>query len=92
MKKDIFFVDAQKMHENHPETFWAPCQEELDTIKIGDVVKICANNKERFHVIVTEVNGDDMTGRVSDALVMVDLDIDEVVHFKKENIYDFYNR
>jgi len=45
------FVDAQKMHKNHPRKFEIPSKEAIKDIKKGDFVKIC-NGKERFWVKV----------------------------------------
>jgi hypothetical protein len=41
------FVDAQQMHIENPSTFEAPSKEELDNLKKGDSVKVCAAG-ERF--------------------------------------------
>lgn len=55
-------MDAQKVHRLHPETFEVPTQEELNTIRAGDHVKLCFNNKERMWV---EVVGITDTGVIS---------------------------
>lgn len=54
--KTIHFLDAVKMHEENPETFQIPSQEEIDSITIGDHVKVCIwdehNQPERMWVEV----------------------------------------
>ena len=88
--KNIFYVNAQEMAKKHPDTFEAPTKEDLDAVKVGDSVKVCANQKERFWVTVTEVNNDDVIGTVDNDLVSVELAYDETIKFKKENIYSIY--
>lgn len=90
MEKNITFVNAQEMLAKHPDTFYAPSKEDLDAIKIGDSVKVCADNKERFWVTVTSVEGENITGTVDNDLVDVDLTYGEPVTFKKENVYNIW--
>jgi len=90
MEKNITFVNAQEMRIKHPNTFEAPVKEELDAIKIGDSVKVCADNKERFWVTVTNVEGDIITGTVDNDLVDVNLAYGEEINFKKSNVYSIW--
>jgi len=86
--KNIEFVNAQEMAKDYPTTFDAPTKEELDKIKEGDYVKIC-DNKERFWVIVEEVDGDIITGEVDNLLIGdQNFNLGDSIEFKKENIYD----
>lgn len=70
-------VNAQDMAVKHPETFYAPSQEELAAIKVGDCVKIEANldfqvtgaSGERFWVEVTKVNETSIVGFVANHLI-----------------------
>ena len=90
--KQIEFVNAQEMAIKNPETFDAPTKEELEVIKVGDIVKVSTGN-ERFWTIVTEINGEEIKATVNNDLVMEeneDLTLDTVISFKKENIYDIY--
>jgi hypothetical protein len=84
------FVNAQEMMKKHPETFYAPSKEELDNIKIGDSVKVCVEDKERFWVTVTEIDGENITGEVDNVLIDVDLELGEIIKFKKENVYNIF--
>jgi hypothetical protein len=100
MNKKIEFANAQEMHKLYPDTFWAPSQEELDNVKVGDTVKVCAKvcaeqnrrTLERFWVKITKINGEILKGEVSNVLVDIDLKLDEEITFKKENIYDFIKK
>lgn len=84
------FVDAQQMHKDNPETFDAPSPEELNNLKIDDIVKICYGNKERFWVKIIEITGDDIKGEVDNDLIFVKLKYKDIVSFDKKNIYSIY--
>lgn len=82
---DITFVDAQAMRLAHPETFfWAPSKEELDQIKIHDMVMLCVNKKS-FWVEVEEVKGDIIKGRVDNKTHPV-LKLNQIIQFPKNCI------
>lgn len=82
------FIDAQQMHKDHPETFEVPSKEELDAIKPGDNVKVCVNDQERFWVLVTEVNGDKITGMVNNKLLGdYGFDYEDTIKVLKRNVY-----
>jgi hypothetical protein len=83
------FVDAQEMAKNHPDTFEAPTREELDSISVGDYVKICAE-PERFWVIVEQIDGDKITGTVNNDLVCTGkhgLENEDKIMFEKRHVY-----
>ena len=44
----VEFVDAQKRHLEYPNTFEVPNKNELNRLAVGDIVKVCADDKERF--------------------------------------------
>lgn len=80
------FVDAQLMYQRFPQTFEVPDPKRLKALKIGDQVKICANN-ERFWTQVIRISG-----HVIEAIVMNDLIsngwlVGEPVVFERDNIY-----
>lgn len=70
-------LNAQELHFNHRDTFYAPSQDELATIKPGDNVKIgavldyevCGASAERFWVLVTDVTDTSITGVVNNDLI-----------------------
>ena len=66
--------DAQKLANLYPETFEAPTDEELSSIKPGMFVKICVQ-PERFWIKVSEVKDDTIEGTVDNQLIYSD-DID----------------
>lgn len=96
-------VDAQAMRVEHLGTFEAPTREELDSLRPGVYVKICAETPahfnpvinnwmegERFWVEVTEVNGETVRGVVSNDLIASqyhDLFDGDNVEFHKHCIY-----
>jgi hypothetical protein len=87
------FVDAQEMHRTHPKTFEVPTDEELNALKKGDEVKVCANNKERFWVIITSIDGDKITGTVDNELIDAGghgLNYGDSITFEKKNIYSIF--
>jgi molybdopterin converting factor small subunit len=70
-------LNAQEIHSNHPDTFYAPSQDELATIKRGDNVKIgavldyevCDASAERFWVLVNDVTDTSIIGVVNNDLL-----------------------
>ena len=84
-----FFVDAQEMARKHPDTFKAPTKKELKSIKVGDFVKVCANNEERFWVMVKSVEGNQITGTIDNQLICKGhgLKYQDQITFYKKNIY-----
>ena len=88
------FVNAIKMHEENPNTFEIPTQEDLKKLKVGTSCKICAL-RERFWVNVTEIKDDGtIIGYIDNDLLFSDehgLYADDVVSFRVENIYDLEN-
>jgi hypothetical protein len=88
--KTPVLVDAQKMRADNPTTFWAPSGPLLSAIKVGDSVKVCAED-ERFWTLVTEVNGDVITATVDNDLVHTrrhGLRLGDTITFAKLNAYD----
>jgi len=88
--KEATFVDAQQMHKDNPKTFWVPSKKELDAIKPGDNVKVCVNDAERFWVLVTKVDGDKITGKVNNYMLLGDYGFDygDNIIVLKRNVYD----
>lgn len=84
------FTDAQLMAVRYPDTFEAPTLDDLRLIEVGDYVKICARDKERFWVLVTGIEGEVVTGEVRNVLLSTDvhgLRLGDTVVFEKRNIY-----
>lgn len=80
------FIDAQARHKAEPKTFDAPSQFELDTVKIGDFVKVGVElghgvhsvhtggkvSGERFWVQVTAIDGKSIVGTIDSPLELFD--------------------
>jgi hypothetical protein len=86
------FMDAQAMHNSHPDRFEAPTLEELAGIKTGDTVKVCTAG-ERFWTTVISVNGETITASVDNDLVNTrihGLKFGDSITFEKRHIYAIY--
>ncbi|RTP86864.1 hypothetical protein EKN35_19380 [Enterobacter asburiae] len=82
------FMNAQQMARLNPETFFVHSYEELSLLKPGHLVKVCSN-RERFWVLLTDVQGKRFTGEVANNLVWNDLKVGETVKFTMTNIFDY---
>lgn len=95
-KKPNVFVDAQRMHLEHPTTFEVPSQEELDEVKIGMFVKVGVETDdpelkvERFWAQVVKIDEDKIEATVANMLVVSKLQHGETINFEKKNIYSIY--
>ena len=89
----IQLVNAQEMARNYPETFKVPNSNDLDKMKVGDSAKICINNKERLWVLITEINGAQLKGKLdNNPVILEDVAFGDLISFKKENIYSILNQ
>ena len=80
--------DAQQMAKDHPDTFQAPSKDELDSLKIGSIVKVCAGG-ERFWTIIDSISGDDIVATVDNVLVFQkDFNVGDAIQFQKKHIFD----
>ena len=85
------FIDAQEQHKLHPDTFYAPSNEELDSLKKGDIVKVC-NGEERFWTRILSINGDKIKATVdNDLLDADDYDCGDTISFEKRHIYNIWD-
>lgn len=90
--KTADFVDAQLMHKEHPKTFEVPSKKELNALKPGDIVKVCADG-ERFWTKIESVKGNDITATVDNDLALSSshgLYCGDTISFTKDNIYSIY--
>lgn len=78
------FIDAQEMHNQNPDTFWVPSDEELSNITAGDHIKV-AVNAERFWIKVESVEGNEIMGTCANETV--DFKFGEKISVKKRNVY-----
>jgi hypothetical protein len=85
--------DAQKLAILYPETFEAPTNEELSSIKPGMFVKICVGS-ERFWIKVDSVNDKEIQGKIDNQLVYsdeTDLYYEDEVSFTRNNVYQIFS-
>jgi len=91
--KTIEFIDAQEKHKQYPATFGAPNKRELNTLKAGDIVKVCCNDKERFWATIEKITQSVITAKVDNDLVYADefgFDYEDTIRFEKRHIYSIY--
>lgn len=82
------FLNAQEMHRTYPETFDAPSNDELASLKTGLYAKICENG-ERFWVEITEIEKDELKGRVDNELFLEhDFEYNDIISFSRMNVMD----
>lgn len=87
------FNDAQQLGRMHPETFDAPSLGELASVRVGSLVKICADGIERFWVVVTYADDDKLQGIVDNDLSrssVHNLKCGDVVSFELRHIYQIF--
>ena len=52
-------TDVTKRHQENPDTFEIPSQEEIDNLRVQDYCKVILNDKERIWVQITDkITGD----------------------------------
>ena len=92
MATDItnWLSDAQEMHKQHPDTFWAPSAKCLDAIRPDMHVKIC-DNEQRFWCTVKSTSGAHVVGVVADQTGHEDrgYGFGQNVTFEKRFVYAF---
>ena len=73
-------TNAQEMAQTYPDTFYAPDSAELQSIRPGSAVKVCASPEvpkgevtgERFWTLVEKLEGDYICATVENNLIVVD--------------------
>ena len=93
MKKKIKFINAQKMAEENPKTFFVPSRSELNGIKEGSLVKIAIDG-ERFWVEVISITNKKIIGKVNSYLIMTEeygLNFDDEIEFEEKHIYSIFS-
>jgi len=84
------FVDAQEKQRLNPATFEAPTAEELDAVRPGWHVKVCVDDLERFWVKVATINGNKISGKVDNDLVLTakhGLLLGDMITFERRHVY-----
>lgn len=86
------FTNAQEMAKKYPETFKAPTLNQLNNLKVGNLVKVCVE-PERFWTFILEINGDEIKAQIDNRLIFTGehyLKYKDVITFNKNNIYQIY--
>ena len=81
------------LHRTHPGTFWVPSDEDVDSIRGGDLVKLIFTQRdgwtERMWVQVSKVGRRKFTGRLADEpFGFCRLHAEDKVSFKREDVID----
>lgn len=79
-------TDAQRMHREHPDTFYAPSREELALIKPGDFVKVCWRH-ERFWVEVEGGLDKYLIGTVANEWLVSGFAFGALYRFERRRVY-----
>ena len=77
---DLSFINAQQMHKENPESFYAPDETELENLNPNDFVKIgvrifdkeCSCDCERFWLEVIRIEDGVIHARVDNQLVFTE--------------------
>lgn len=94
-----FLENALKLHEEYTDTFEISSKEEIDSLKINDLVKLIFTEEndnpeimpERMWVKITEINEDNFKGILdNDPYYLKSIKCGDEVVFKSENIIDIY--
>lgn len=83
-----FLVDAQEMHQKHPDTFDVPPPERLADPQPGWMAKIC-DDEQRFWTKIVSVDGARITATVENATGREDrgYGVDATVQYERRHIY-----
>ena len=92
INKKLNFTDAQEMAIIHPNTFSAPSKQELDSIKVGDCVKV-SHIDERFWNVVKKIKGDTITAEVNNDLICKHpFKCGDEIVFEKRHVYCIFDK
>ena len=100
-----YLENIPEMHRQNPMTFDKPSQEELDTVRVGSIVKLifCPTEKyreqiesggERMWVKVTDIRDGKLFGTLDNDPFVFDefLSYGDVIEFSFDNIADIYRK
>jgi hypothetical protein len=82
------FVNAQEMHEENPDTFEVPSEEELAALHAGNTIKV-SNGRERFWIEIVEkrTRGYFIGIVMNKLLFYTNYTLGDLVQFHKRHIY-----
>lgn len=94
MKKQVIMnlMNAKELNQKHPKTFQIPSQEELDKVKVTDIVKVEVYD-ERFWVIVKKIKDGEYLCTIDNDLVRTDthgLNYKDNITINQEHILGIY--
>lgn len=91
------FIDGVEMNKKHPDTFEIPTQEELNSIKVGDSIKIGirypSGGGERFWTEIVEILDTGFKVRVdNDLLTDEPVGYNDVIEIEKRHVLSIYGK
>lgn len=94
-----YLENAFELNKEYPDTFKIPSKEEIDSLKVNDLVKLIFVEKngnpetvpERMWVKIIEINKDDFVGILDNKPYYIEsIKYGDEIVFKIENIIDIY--
>ena len=79
-------VDCWERHKQHPTTFEIPEKVELKELKIGSMVKLIFNDKERMWVEIMGKRLSTWIGRLDNHSISVNLELNAEIEFENKHI------
>lgn len=100
-KREYYLENVKELNQQNPRTFLIPSKVEIDTIEIGELVKlIFAMEKpqkngcqaERMWIEITEKNDNSFTGKLdNEPYYLKTIKCGDTITFKSENIAGLYS-
>ena len=81
-------VDAEQRNRENPDTFELPSKKRINSINVGDFVKLIFDDKERMWVKITLRIKDKWKGTLANNAVTMDLVYGDIINFHTKNIID----
>jgi hypothetical protein len=96
MEKSYYLENIYQTHKEHPRTFLTPTKQEIQNLKVGDLVRVFfvfnfqpddGCRAERMWLVLSKINGDEYKGFLTNQPVYIkDLQVGEEITFNTENI------
>ena len=97
-KPKYFLVDAQDMHRQYPKRFWYASEKQLDSLRIGDAVKVCIDDCERVWLTIVDMDFNKpvmerkFTGTMGNQGIFVKPNMNDLIEFEARHIYTYLTK
>ena len=91
----MMFTDAEAMHRENPDTFWAPsldpgCLDDLDALKPGDYIKVSCGEERFWAKIVSRPEEGAFVATVANNLLFTaELEYGDRIEVEERHIYSY---